>query len=346
MGIYPWQSDIWRNFMSMRQRMPHALLLHGRAGTGKVEFAHAFAQALLCDTPTVDGFACGTCPSCGWFVQGNHPDFRLLEPEEAPEGGADTGAGEDSRAEPVKEAKSRKKSQIAVHQVRALGDFFGLSTHRQGYRIVLLHPAESLNPASANALLKMLEEPPPATLFLLVSHQPQRLLPTIRSRCSKMTMTLPDRNTAGNWLASQGVQDFPRQLAYAGGAPLTVTTSNGELDARRQALFGFLGQGRKLDPLAAAAACAKDGMLEVVVALQKWAYDLLALKLTGQIRYHAHLAVPMQELSKSVDLSSLLSFQRLLDEARRLAQHSLNVELQLEDLLIRYVRLFRPQSIS
>ncbi len=332
--------------MSMRQRMPHALLLHGRTGTGKVGFAQALAQALLCDTPSAEGVACNTCPSCGWFVQGNHPDFRLLDPEDAVEGETDAGAGENSESESIKGAKSKKKNLITVHQVRALGDFLGLSTHRQGYRIVLLHPAESLNPASANALLKMLEEPPPSTLFLLVSHQPQRLLPTIRSRCVKMAMPPPDRKTAENWLANQGVQDFSRQLAYSGGSPLTVMASDKELDARRQALFELLGQGRKMDPLVAAAVCAKEGMTEVVVAMQKWAYDLLALKLRGQVRYHQHLAVSMQDLAESVNLNSLLSFQRLLDEARRLAQHPLNAELQLEKLLIRFVRLFRPQSRS
>lgn len=328
--------------MGMRQRMPHALLLQGRAGIGKTEFARALAQALLCDTPSTDGFACNSCQSCGWFLQGNHPDFRLLEPEDAAEGGSGAGVGDDDERDTSRDIKPRKNNQITVHQVRALSDFFNLSTHRQGLRIILLHPAESLNPASANALLKMLEEPPPATLFVLVSSQPERLLPTIRSRCNKMTMLPPTRRLAEDWLASQGIQDFSQRLAYAGGSPLTAATGDEELELRRQQLIMFLEQGGRLDPLVAAAGCARDGVTEAVIALQKWGYDLLTMKLAGQVRYHQRLAASMQALAKSVDLGRLLDYQRLLGEARKLAQHPLNAELQLENLLIQYIRLFQP----
>ncbi|TSA48391.1 MAG: DNA polymerase III subunit delta' [Nitrosomonadales bacterium] len=340
MEIFPWQSELWGSLMSIRQRMPHALLLQGRAGTGKVQFASTLAQSLLCDTPTANGIACGACPSCGWFLQGNHPDFRLLEPEDA----ADSDAEDGGEQEGAKETKSRKKHRIAVHQVRALGDFFNLSTHRQGLRIVLLHPAESLNPASANALLKMLEEPPPATLFILVTHQPQLLLPTIRSRCNKVTMPPPSRQMAEQWLAAQGIQDCSQRLAYVGGSPLAAVSSDEETEARRQTLFGLLGQGGKLDPFAASALCSKDGMAEVIASLQKWGYDLLAAKLSRQVRYHVRLAASMQALAKSVDLAKLLGFQRALGEARGYAQHPLNAELQLESLLIQYIRMFPSQS--
>lgn len=322
--------------MSMRQRMPHALLLQGRAGTGKAQFASFLAQSLLCDTRSVNDFACGICHSCGWFQQGNHPDFRLLETEDVVDGETDGNEGQES----TKNTKSRKKGQIAVHQVRALGDFFGLSTHRQGLRIVLISPAESLNPAAANALLKMLEEPPPATLFILVSHQPQRLLPTIRSRCNKIVMRTPDKSMAEAWLTTQGVQDAAQRLAYAGGSPLAALVADEEMEGRRQTLFGLLSQGRKLDPIAVAALCSKDGMTDIILALQKWVYDLLRTKLVGDVRYHPLSVVSMQALAKSVDLSRLLGFQRALGEAQKLAQHPLNMELQLESLLIQYTRMF------
>ena len=344
MNIFPWQKDAWNNITGMRHRMPHALLLHGRAGTGKVHFATALAQTLLCDTPTEEGLACGSCPSCGWFLQGNHPDFRLLEPEDA----ADTSsAGESEEGDDqasAKESKSRKKHQIAVHQVRTLTDFFGLSTHRQGLRVVLLHPAESLNPAAANALLKMLEEPPPATLFLMVSHQIQRLLPTLRSRCNKFTMPPPDRPSAEQWLSAQGISSVAHRLAYTGGSPLAVLDSDEEQEMRRESLFALLRQGAKLDPIAAATVFAKEGVMEVVTTLQKWGYDLLQAKLGGKVRYHAQLAASMQEMAKSVSLGTLLGFQHALDDARRLAQHPLNAELQLENLLIQYTHMFQSQG--
>src|SRR5690349_13226895 len=81
-NIYPWQMDVWKRLTDTRKRLPHALLLRGRSGIGKFDFALQLTQSLLCQTPAADGFPCGVCPSCGWFAQGNHPDYRLLSPEQ------------------------------------------------------------------------------------------------------------------------------------------------------------------------------------------------------------------------------------------------------------------------
>ena len=79
--IYPWQQDAWRSLQQLRARLPHALLFHGAAGTGKADFIECFAQSLLCEDVRADGHACGACASCGWFVQHNHPDYRRVRPE-------------------------------------------------------------------------------------------------------------------------------------------------------------------------------------------------------------------------------------------------------------------------
>ena len=97
-----------------------------------------------------------------------------------------------------------------------------MSTHRQGKRVVMLYPAEALNEASANALLKTLEEPPPETVFLLVSNSLDRLLPTILSRCRKFVMGSPRREQALPWLQAEGVADAEAWLAEQGGAPLAA----------------------------------------------------------------------------------------------------------------------------
>jgi len=330
MGIYPWQQALWQRVLTMRSRMPHAILLQGRGGTGKLDFAKAWAAAWLCDQPAADGHACGRCGSCNWLAQGNHPDFRMLEP-------ADVAAGESEEAPP---AKTGKKSQIAVDQIRELADFLTLSSHRAGLRIVLLQPAEALNQASANALLKMLEEPPPGVLFLLVSSQPQRLLPTIRSRCSKIDMPLPGRDQAQQWMAQQGINDAAELLSYSGGAPLLAAQSDAAAVRRRGELFALLAQGARTDPFQAAAALVRDGMLESIDLLQKWGYDLLTLRLGGTARYQPAQAKSLQGLAEAVDLALLLDFMRKLTESRRYAQHPLNAELQLESLMLQYTQLF------
>jgi len=332
---------LWRRFLGMREQMPHAILLQGRQGIGKLAFARTLAHALLCESPDGEGFACGACLSCGWLAQDNHPDFRMLEPEDRTEG-----EGGDVAEVASLVGNSKKKSRyIVVDQIRPLNDLISLSAHRRGLRVVILHPAETLNPNAANALLKMLEEPPPATLFLLVTHQLQRLLPTIRSRCHKITMRMPSRSEAEAWLATQGVTDPVFCLAQSGGAPLTaLEIDNAETREKIEAFAVQLSQGARIDPFVSAARWGKGDFDTVVAALQKWSYDLMSARLAGLVRYYPARLSSLQAIGKSVDLGLLLDFQRKLLEAHAQAAHPLNAELQLEALLVRYAQLF-PGSV-
>ncbi|RYE97642.1 MAG: DNA polymerase III subunit delta', partial [Oxalobacteraceae bacterium] len=141
--MYPWQRAAWTQLQALRPRMPHAILFHGPAGTGKADFIEAFAQALLCENARPDGQACGVCASCGWFVQHNHPDYRRVRPEALED---EPGAG-DEEGDGDRKSKSTKapSKEIKIEQIRALADFMNISTHRQGLRVVVLYPAEALN---------------------------------------------------------------------------------------------------------------------------------------------------------------------------------------------------------
>lgn len=332
MKIYTWQTETWNRLVQNKSRLPHALLFRGQEGTGKLDFAVALAHALLCQSPQPDGHACGTCTSCNWLSQAHHPDYRLLTPEQESDNGEE-GA--------VAVTSSKKSQQISIAQIRELSSFLELSSHQSGgYRIVLIHPAEALNPASANALLKILEEPPADVIFLLVSHQPQRLLPTILSRCHKIDMPIPSQETALQWLGQQDIKDAERHLAYVGGSPLLALRHASENTAAVQDICKSLANGAKLDPFATAGLCAKQGMAMAIQALQKWLYDLADMRLTGEIRYHAPYRNALQALAKSVDLSLLFELQRKLDQAKKSASHPLNSELQLENLLLQYTQIF------
>lgn len=313
----------------MRGRLPHALLLQGAPGIGKLDFALALAQSLLCSTPDSAGAACGRCEACNWFAQGNHPDFRLLEPALVDQGG-------EEGTQP-----GGRKSQIAVDQVRDTGDFITLSSHRAGLRVVLLHPADALNASSANALLKMLEEPPDGVLFLLVAHAPQRLLPTIRSRCSRIDMPLPTRVQAAGWLQAQAAEQVEERLAYAGGSPLRALELEAPQLRALHEIHQRLAQAGRMDAFAVATRLAGEGVAAALEVVQKWVYDMLQLLLAGQApRYHPTWHESLQALVKQVDLARLLDFQRTLTDAQRLAQHPLNAELQLETLMIQYTQMF------
>jgi DNA polymerase III subunit delta' len=163
-------------------RLHHGWLLAGLQGIGKASIAHAFAKRALCDAagPPVlyDGLHVPDDHPIGRLVDAySHPDLILLErlPKDAK-------AVRDLDRRDWPDDLERARS-ITVDQVRALGSSFALKPSFSNRRVVIVDAIDDMERAGANALLKSLEEPPAGTIFLLISHAPGRLLPTIRSRC-------------------------------------------------------------------------------------------------------------------------------------------------------------------
>jgi len=330
-SIYAWQQTSWQHLNSMRNRLPHALLLYGQVGIGKLHFVKHLAQSLLCRSVDASGHACQTCSSCHWFLENSHPDFNLLSPEETDESDITSTSGK---------KKNKKKQIISIAQIRALSNFVNLSSHHDvGLRIILIHPAESLNIASANALLKMLEEPAPNVIFILVCHHSQRLLPTILSRCHKIAMPLPSEQTAIDWLVSQGVQYPKEQLAYYANAPIMAEDAD-ENYKDYASVWQLLAQGRQLNPSSLISALPSQSVETTLIVLQKWLYDILLVRSTGRIRYHQSQIKALQALASKVNLNGLFELQKKLESLRKLATHPLNHDLQLETLLVEYTKLF------
>jgi len=328
---YPWQSSIWQRLMSDKERLPHALLLRGQSGIGKLNFAISLSQALLCEQTNSAHQACGVCPSCGWFEQDNHPDFRLISPEQ-----------DVSKDDEVSTKSTKKRTQIVIEQIRGLSDFLSLSSHKSnGLRIVVIHPAEGLNAAAANALLKMLEEPPPNVVFILVAHQAHKILPTIMSRCQKIDMPVPSTEDALAWIKHQGIQNADALLSYAGGSPLMAIDDAEEGVLASIEICKLLSFGAKSDVFQLSAACLALGMENAVSALQKWSYDLLVCHFTQKVRYHQSQEGAVKKLVQQLNLAQLLDFQKMLGDAKRSANHPLNNELQLERLFLHYIQIFK-----
>lgn len=330
-NIFPWQQAVWHQCKGMRSRLPHAVLLHGCTGIGKFQFARALSQSLLCATPTADGHACGACQSCHWFQENAHPDFRLLTPEIEGEFDSDT--------ETTKK-KAKKKTNIAISQVRDLNDFMHLTGHQaHGYRVILVHPAETLNLSSANALLKMLEEPTENVIFILVAHQIHQLLPTILSRCQKIAMPMPDTAKAVDWLHAQGVADAEVWLAYYANAPVLLAQQQTQ-KKNLQEIWHSLAQGAQLDPAGVAAQLFAAQVEFGLNTLQKWLYDLISLKSGCEVRYHLTHVQALQRLAARVNLNSVFEMQKKVMALKNLAFHPLNHALQIECLLLEYTKLF------
>jgi DNA polymerase-3 subunit delta' len=337
MNVIDLHSKVWAGLQARRAQLPHALLLVGQKGLGKYELARHFAASLLCESPTVDGLACGKCLACNWFSQGNHPDFRLLQPD---------ALGEEGETE---DGKKKPSQQITIDQVRGLDEFFNIGTHRGGLRIILVNPTEAMNRNTANSLLKTLEEPAPSTLFLMISSEPMRLLPTIRSRCQVVPIPVPSMKLAERVLADQGISQAARWLALAGGSPgLAIELATSGQGAWLELLTTRLGVGSKVDSLAVAAELekvvkdskGKVALKHVTEALQKWLVDLTLAKNGLSVRYFLPQQAIIAGLADMIPAARLIQSYRALITRRQEAEQPLNARLFLESLLLDYRALF------
>jgi DNA polymerase-3 subunit delta' len=327
--IFSWQTSDWERLAEWRGRLPHALLVYGAAGLGGWELALTFAQGLLCESPQGSGLPCERCASCNWFKGGNHPDFRHVIPENM--------MPDDPEAT-EKPKKEKLSAEIKIDQVRELQGFLTIGTHRAGSRVVVMHPAESMNIRAQNAFLKSLEEPTQGTHFILVASQADRLLPTVRSRCQKFALNLPEAGLATSWLKEQGHANGAALLSAAGGAPL-LALRQAETEGTRQQLVRHL-HDPDFDPIAVAEFCQRHDTGEVVGWLQRWAYDLLSFSTAGRIRYHLEEQQGVARMAAKCHPLALARFLRTLAAAKALSRHPLNAKLFFEDLLIGYRSIF------
>ena len=317
MSFLPWQENQWRQLQQALSagRLPHALLLAGDEGLGKEAFALAFSQFLLRGRPLPHA-ACGECRSCRFFRAGNHPDFLKLEPE-AP------------------------GKPIRIDAVREMARWSVLTSQEGERRVTVICPADGMNAAAANSLLKTLEEPVRGNHVLLVSSRAAVLPATVRSRCQKVIFSPPTGPAVQHWLAEQaGDAPWDLLLRVARGAPMTALSlaRDGALEIRAKRFDEF----RRLwktsrDPLSVAAAWAETDTGQTLGWLASWLRDMVRLRFRTKVEglENPDLAEALQVMGEQFDLRDLLELQdRVQSGVTDWKRTNLNIRLQTEDLLI------------
>ncbi len=314
----------------------HALLVHGPGDVGQFAFGQALAAAWLCENPLSNGLPCGHCVSCKLLSSGTHSDYRLLVPDALRVAlGLDTG---DDDAGDDKPSKAKPSKEIRIDAVRAALDWAHSTSARGGAKVLLIHPADALNMVAANALLKTLEEPPGRLRLVLTTQDPEVLLPTVRSRCQRLPLPVPERSAALAWLAEQGVEDAEVLWAAAGGRPG---------DALALSNDGITGQAWSALPQAVRRGQAQTAwpLPRLIDALQKLCLDLLALEQGALARYFSAAALqPLTNARPSV--AALIDWSQALMRAARHAEHPWHGGLKAEALLAHAQALWQTPRIA
>jgi DNA polymerase-3 subunit delta' len=324
--MLPWHTEIWQQLQQRRkaQNMPHALLLSGPAGVGKAQFADHLSQALVCAATEITRQPCGECQHCHLAQAGSHPDIRHIVPEE--------------------EGKA-----IRVDEIRQLIHKANLTTQNAHWQVFIINPAEAMNAAAANALLKTLEEPTPQTLFILVSANPNRLPATIRSRCQPIPFKPVLQEQALTWLQAQTGEDCTQALAFSGNAPLLALDihQQNRLIVAQQTLAQLLElKIRQTNPLRIVESWSERPLAALFAELMRICSDIL--QLANQIQA-ARLFLPgqqldLQSLAQNINLSKLYVFIERLNNYNQQMSHNLNPQMLLGKIVIDWLWVTRPEK--
>lgn len=334
--LLPWQQADWKKLREYQnnKNIPHALLISGSKGLAKSELALLWAKTLLCET-VLPGMlsdnqttACGHCASCELFQADTHPDYMLIEPEEA-------------------------GKAIKVDQIRKLVEFVSLTRARGDIRVILVNPAEAMNVNASNSLLKTLEEPPENTVIILVSSKPSSLTATIRSRCQHFPVSAVDTNIMRDWLASgseKSAEELDLALSLAEYAPLNARFY---LDSSILAIAGDLLNDWYMlacgtaKPTTIAEKWLKQPENVPIQLVYTWVIDMIRyhsiqgndiVDIEPEVRhtfYHKNSQI-LQNLGLSIPLKRLFGIYDKVLEIMKLGHSSLNIQLQLESLLIQW----------
>ncbi|UNK51098.1 DNA polymerase III subunit delta' [Lysobacter sp. S4-A87] len=301
----PWQQRVYDQAVAAQAggRLAHGLLFCGPAQLGKRAVAERLAQRLLCQQPSAAGEPCGSCRSCHLLAAGTHPDYQFVS------------------FIPNKEG-TRLRTEIVIEQIRQVSEKLSLTPQYGGAQVVIIDPAEAVNHAACNALLKTLEEPVPGRYLWLLSAHPARLPATIRSRCQRYEFRLPQAAESLAWLKQRGHSEASARegLEAARGHPGLANEwlGNDGLALRREVASDMAKLGR--------------GDIGAVETAQRWVGDE-----NGALRLSHAADLALADAAGLTDPERTRSLAAWFDQANRtrdLLRTTVRADLAVTELLL------------
>jgi DNA polymerase-3 subunit delta' len=304
---------------------PHAYLFVGPERVGKATLARRLAQALNCAGA---GAPCRECAQCRRIEAGTHADVLTMSVEEVSEG--------------------PQRKDISVDQVREIERAAALSPFEGRTRVIIIDPADAMNAAAQNAFLKMLEEPPPNVVFVLVTAREDRLLPTVHSRCRRIEFGLLPAAVIERAILAEGVDAEQARLVarLSGGRPgwaLATLRDLGAMGRRREAIESCRAVPRmsvadRLDmaeKLSARFKEERETVLSLLSEWQAWWRDVLLVQSgAGVGAANADMTDALREDAGEYGRGEVTAYVRALREARRRLEGNVQSRLVLDSLVL------------
>ncbi len=318
--VYPWQQQVWKTLTGRFPNVGHGLLFYGKKGCGKHAFAQYFLTWLLCLNKQPEG-ACGECSSCLWIKSDTHPNYVYLSTDDD---------------------NKKANAKIRIDKIRDLLPFVQQTV--DGWRVIVIDPAEALNIASSNALLKTLEEPGDRVMIILLAEHFLKLPATIRSRLQHFALDRIEPDQAQQYLHAH-LPDLPNDQAklllnLSNQMPLlAIERHNAAWLARRHE---FAQDWQKLVaeknmPLFYATKWNKElNFADFIHMFEYLLADLMALKLNHVTN---NSDIDLRPLAEYYALESLFNLYDELQQAKRKLQQNVQSNLLMDDLFIRLMNV-------
>ena len=319
--VYPWQQTVWDTLTGRFPKIGHGLLFYGKKGCGKEAFAQYFLAWVLCANRHANNAPCGECGSCLWLKSDTHPNYVYISTDEE---------------------NKKQNAKIKIEKIRDLLPFVQQTV--DGWRVIVIEPAEALNMSSANALLKTLEEPGDRVVIILLADHYLKLPATIRSRLQHFALDRISEVQAGEYLSEHLPQLDQTQkqllLNLSNQMPLqAMQLAQAEwLDKRQE----FLNDWQKLvtqKNMPMAIATKWNKALSFSDFAQMFEYllsDLICVKLNQQVK---NPDLDLSVLSEQYTLEFLFTIYSDLQQSKRFIEQNVQSNLVLDQLCIKLMNI-------